>query len=93
MFTLRVLHQRLDLPKLFRSTRLPESNMILDFVPPAEKNKLLIFALLIDAPRTADRERSCVCFQVRHSSFENSVEFIILACLDEASGYSKNRCI
>lgn len=93
MLTIRVLHQRLKLSELLRSLRLPESNMILDLIPPAEKNKLLILALFIDTPRTAGRERSRVCIQMRYRSLENSVKFIFLAGLDKASSYSENRCI
>lgn len=93
MLNLRVLHQRLKLSKLPRSLRLPENNMILDLIPPTEKNKLLILSLFIDTPRTADRERSRVCVQMRHDSFENSVKFIFPASLDKAPSYSENRCI
>lgn len=66
---------------------------ILDFVPPTEKNKLLIFTFFIDTPRTARRERSRAGIQMRHASFERSVEFIFFAWLDKASGYSENGCI
>lgn len=93
MLTIRVLHQPLKLSKLLRSLKLPESNVILNLIPPTEKNKLLILALFIDTPRTAGRERSRVCIQMRHNSIENSAEFIFLASLDKASSYSENRCI
>ena len=68
MLNIRVLHQRLKLSELPRSLGLRESNMILNFVPTSEKNKLLILTLFIDTPRTTDRERSRVCIQMRHNS-------------------------
>lgn len=93
MLTIRVLHQPLELSKLLRSLGLPKSNMILNLIPPTEKNKLLILPLFIDTPRTAGREQSRVCIEMRYSSLENSVKFIFLANLDKESGYSENRCI
>lgn len=93
MLNIRILHQRLKLSKLFRSLRLPETKMILNLVPPAKKNKLLILALFIDAPRTTGRERNRIGIQMRHTSLENSIKLIFLAWLNKASSYTENRCI
>jgi hypothetical protein len=67
--------------------------VVVDFVPPTEKNKLLIVALFIDTPRAARRERSRGRIQMRDASLKSSVEIFFLAWLDKASRYSENGCI
>jgi hypothetical protein len=45
-----------DLSKRFKLFGLSKCKVILHFIPPAEKHEFLIFALLINAPRTAVRK-------------------------------------
>ena len=64
MFNIRILRKHLNLLELLRSLGLPEIKMILDLVPPAKQNKLLILALFVNAPRTVGRKRSRVGIQI-----------------------------
>jgi hypothetical protein len=63
--------------------------MILSLTLPTENNKLIL-ARFLNAPGTADRERSRGAPQLGQPSFENSIELVFLAGQDKVPAYSED---
>lgn len=92
MLDLRSLQQFPDLPKFARCLTLSKSEMILQFIPSAKKNKFLIIALLIDTPCTTVRKRR-VRTKSSSPKFKGSIESILVVRLDKVPTYSNDRRI
>jgi hypothetical protein len=93
MLDLRPHRKLSNLPKIFGALGHSKVEVILYFIPSTEYHKLLIFALLINAPCTAVRKWCRGSTQVTLTSLVGNVEFVLLACLNEIPTYTKNWCI
>lgn len=92
MLNLSPFNNRLCFDKLLRQLRLIKFLMMLNRVPTSQENELFILTLLVDSPTSKAGVGRSKRFQVGQTCREETIEFLLVTFLNEASSDSNDWC-